>query len=387
MSNIWFIGATAEVPKVLLSDWEKSFSYCGRNTGNMFIGRAVQKQLKYESAGFGYSISPEKLENDYQHIVIAASNFLHHKFDFGSMADFIEKTTLPVTMIGLGAQSPDVGLDAKKIPDGTMRLLSIVSERSKSISVRGYYTAQVLNNLGFKNIRVTGCPAIYSNCIDDLKIDTKDFSEVKDIVINGSRNVTEHSFDPIAAKVVESELISYAVKNKVDFVLQNETEEIEILNNKTITLKRIDSILTRLGCSVKSKTYLSYIKKHGKVFFEIKDWLDFIKNKDFSFGTRFHGNIAALLSGVPAVVIVHDSRTREMCELLHMPHIHVNKLQALSVRNLYEGANFDEFRLAYNSMFAKYIEFLNENNLPHNLQWKRNQYLGGLIKYNFSEVV
>ena len=38
-------------------------------------------------------------------IVVAAANFLFPKFDFGGMADYIERANLPVAIVGLGAQS------------------------------------------------------------------------------------------------------------------------------------------------------------------------------------------------------------------------------------------------------------------------------------------
>ena len=40
-------------------------------------------------------------------------------------------------------------------------------------------------------------------------------------------------------------------------------------------------------------------------------WLEYLRDFDFATGTRLHGNVAALLAGVPAVLLAHDSRTLE----------------------------------------------------------------------------
>ena len=49
-------------------------------------------------------------------------------------------------------------------------------------------------------------------------------------------------------------------------------------------------------------------------------WIDDLRDFDFSFGTRIHGTIAALLAGTPAVVLAHDSRTLELARYFDIPH-------------------------------------------------------------------
>ena len=50
-----------------------------------------------------------------------------------------------------------------------------------------------------------------------------------------------------------------------------------------------------------------------------KTWIEELSAYDFAYGTRIHGNIAALLAGTPAVVLAHDSRTLELCRSLRHP--------------------------------------------------------------------
>ncbi len=46
-----------------------------------------------------------------------------------------------------------------------------------------------------------------------------------------------------------------------------------------------------------------------RFFLDPKTWFEHLSHYDFSFGTRIHGNIAALLAGTPALLLAHDSRT------------------------------------------------------------------------------
>ena len=65
--------------------------------------------------------------------------------------------------------------------------------------------------------------------------------------------------------------------------------------------------------------------KEGRVrlFYDIPVWSDFFQreNIDFSIGERIHGNLIALLNGVPAVVCPHDTRTRELAEFFEIPMV------------------------------------------------------------------
>ena len=57
-----------------------------------------------------------------------------------------------------------------------------------------------------------------------------------------------------------------------------------------------------------------------------KTWFDHLATYEFSFGTRIHGNIAAVLAGTPAVVLAHDSRTLELAAYHKIPHRQLRSL-------------------------------------------------------------
>lgn len=63
---------------------------------------------------------------------------------------------------------------------------------------------------------------------------------------------------------------------------------------------------------------------------------------DFSFGQRIHGNILCTLMGIPAIVYIHDSRTRELAEYFELP-IYVPEDGYVDIEQAYENASWDRF--------------------------------------------
>jgi hypothetical protein len=145
----------------------------GRNTGNLFIGDAIRRHLSVASFQTAESLLRQQgeplttprlarlhkidrafIESRYDVIVIGAANSLFEQFDFSGWADFLESVRIRCVIIGLGAQAPD-GRPVT-VPAGTMRMVKIVAERSRSLGVRGRFTAATLERLGIKNVRMIG---------------------------------------------------------------------------------------------------------------------------------------------------------------------------------------------------------------------------------------
>src|SRR5690606_15693580 len=73
----------------------------------------------------------------------------------------LDSIDAPLAIVGLGAQSPTFDpklLDGHEAAKG---FIARLNDKSASISVRGAYTGNVVERLGGKNIRVTGCPSLF----------------------------------------------------------------------------------------------------------------------------------------------------------------------------------------------------------------------------------
>lgn len=341
----------------------------GHNTGNMLIGHSVLRHLSPGKWSADYNLKVAEIEENYDHIVIPASNFLYSGYDLSGMADFVERIKLPCTMIGVGSQAPTY--DSKiELQPGTLRLLKVVSERSKSIGARGHFTADWLNKFGIKNVEVIGCPSFFWTCLPTLSVNKKPFGNVLNIAINASRNVINHSPDPKRMRLIETQILRQALQFKCEFFVQNEYNESILARGKSdeINDSIFSPILDYYGADAQDEATKIFFRDHCRIFFDIPSWADAIKQFDFSIGTRFHGNMIALQNGVPAVVIVHDVRTQELCELLHIPFLKLKDIKRFSLEWIYEMANFESTSAVYNQLFNNYINFLEANGLPHILQ-------------------
>lgn len=369
MARILFLGAPVSDPPAD-ADTQTKFDQTGKNTGNLLIGHALRRELVVDSFAFGTGHDARQVNENFDLIAIPAANFIYEHFDFGYMADFIERTTLPCLMVGVGAQSSSMTSLDLNIPAGTQRLLKIVAERSASIGVRGEYTASVLEHLGITNVTLTGCPSLYMTLEPELKIHKRDLSEgALRVAANGSNNVIRHSFAPSFAADVERQLLETAVRDNYPYVLQNEFPEIDIALGHTAPdqAAQASGSLQRFGSSLGNSAYTAFLQKNGRVFFSVDEWSHFIRRMDFSIGTRFHGNMIALLSGIPALIIPHDTRTLEMSRLMKIPHVRVDEIGEIDVARLYDSVDFEEFSGNYSKLYADYVRFLEKNNVEHRL--------------------
>lgn len=372
--RVLFVGAPVDAIEDNNLSYQTRFERTGHNTGNLLIGCGLRRQIAYSSYKYGTDQNMETVNQDFDLIAIAAANFIFKGFDFGWLANFLERTDLPVLIVGLGAQLPSIGSSEIDIPEGSKRFLKVVSERAVKIGVRGEFTADVLSKLGIKNVTITGCPSLYWSLNSQVTpIKRKKFHPDLCVSVNGSRNVIGHSFSRAAALKIEAELLKLSQQNRYDYVLQNEFPEFDILfsDGKLGDSQKNEllAISERFSLKLNPEQYVDYIRNYCKAFFSMETWAEYIISKDFSIGTRFHGNMIALLNGVPAVILAHDSRTIEMSRFMKIPHYLIDHrdLDILKLESIYQEADFDAFALNYSALFKNYLNFMSENNVPHKL--------------------
>lgn len=105
---------------------------------------------------------------------------------------------------------------------------------------------------------------------------------------------------------------------------------------------------------------------HGQFFINIPTWFDFLRNADFIFGTRLHGNIAATLSGTPSILFPKDARVRELADYHHLTQIPYQEVnETTSIWDLIEKADFHEVSRYQKENFERFISFLEKNGIDH----------------------
>ena len=355
----------------------------GRNTGNLLIGDAILRQLVgapltrladlLERDGHKLALAQldtARIEQDFDVIVIGAANFLHAGFDFTPWARIVESVRLPCVILGLGAQAPDYGCRIA-VPEGTTRLVKIVAERSTTVGVRGHFTAEVVDAMGVRNVRVVGCPSMYWTCQPSLRFRERSAAGPLLVSVNGSANVVEHAVDPKAARRVEGLLARLSFERGYPYVLQNEIEMMDVLLDavRAPDASLVDALRLQYGLEdLTPRAFVEFVRKNMAVYWDTRPWFAAVSAHDLVVGTRFHGCLIAILAGVPAFVFAHDARTREMCELLRLPHQGVRSVDTVDVRALYDSLDLDATTAAHARLYQNYVTFLDENSLAHRLR-------------------
>ena len=357
------------------ANWEEAGSVdatlygLGQNTGNMMFTQALLTVL--DGARWGsFGITPADLEGR-DVIVIACANWINGFDDFGWLADRLERTSLPIVLVGIGAQS-SLEMDMPKVTPGTLRFLSLVKDRSTSISARGDFTCEVLEQLGINNAVATGCPSLLLAGRDGPSIAIPESISCATTCVQATR----HGVQPAAP--FDAQLYRLAFREKMDIVLQSETPDIYCALGKPAPAGKEEQFAEVLKQSYGSNdldAISAYLRQHGRAFSNVASWLAYMKTKHFCFGARIHGTVASLISGTPATLIAHDSRTLEMARAMSIPYV----LQS-------EVGSFDDFgnklllrndilRLAtnYRHYFDAFSFYFSSNNLAFADCYKRRE--------------
>lgn len=90
-----------------------------------------------------------------------------------------------------------------------------------------------------------------------------------------------------------------------------------------------------------------------------------------AFGSRIHGNIVPIFSGVPGVVNSCDSRTREIAQFYDIPCYTTKEIEEFKdLYDLYEKIDYSTFNNTYISKFEEFEKFLRKRKLVDEINEK-----------------
>lgn len=325
-----------------------------KNRGNIVHAAAARRLLP---EGIDYPFAPwteESVENvrTHSHLVTVMANAILLGADTSPMesahnimADNIERADLPVVVLGLGSQAELGTSSRQKMPAGTLRLLRILSERTQSIACRGAFTADVLNFHGIKNAEPIGCQSTFWHGAS-LPFSYDRESSLQDVAFNYS--------------VVQREagVVEWGVQSEFTLIGQTEHWEEAVIKGEDPAVADRQRIIFKLT-NLDDDQYRQYCREHFRSFRKMGPWINLLKDFNFSVGTRFHGNMAALIAGTPALWLSHDQRTRELCELLSLPHLPLESaIENLNIERFADLADFGDFRKNYSSNYERFKSYI-----------------------------
>ena len=240
---------SAQVARQDILSWgeEKRLFLAGGNTGNLLIGNGLRSSLHHDRWQWGTAYAPDYIRKNFDRIVLPVANLLREKRDIEPWAGIVEQVDLPCLMVGLGAQAAMVGAVPSNIPESAIRIIKTISSRTKSVGVRGEYSADVVRRLGINNVEVVGCPSFYTNLRSPFRIKKKKFKDIRKIVVTGSTTAIAGSYDSDIAEEIERKLFQMADTRNLPYMLQSQGPEILFLEDSSAA-KRLD--LRKIGKNI-----------------------------------------------------------------------------------------------------------------------------------------
>jgi hypothetical protein len=294
------------------------------NYGDMLVCSALKRQIgvfdKYVRVGFGYELK-EKVDI----AVIRGSTYLHNKFDFEAAIKTLDSIDVPLAIVGLGAQNPTKDLTFLDNNKNAEIFIKKLAEKSKSISVRGEFSAEIVKRLGGENIRVTGCPSVFYT----LKCPTVTLPELlaspqRRLGVSLHTGLMNDIFcrSPLEARELHGQLINFCIRNASSVSLYEQGVGLEFnIADKLLPYEQRVEAANEVIKRLNAKRYLTpedLISRMVSVL-TIEEWLSKARDQDALIGFRFHGNMVGLLQGSPCLYYVYDSRLEEFCEIYNLP--------------------------------------------------------------------
>ena len=200
----------------------------------------------------------------------------------------------------------------------------------------------MLEKNGIVNFRIIGCPSLYQGMNEKFRVEKKPFDPKMRACCN-FRTFYGTLSDP------ERQFLTFCANRDLGFVEQNAFP---------LTLENC------CGDEYQFRYLQDWLKRQMHVFFRIEDWLAWVRQYDFSLGSRFHGNVIAVTSGIPALTMVVDSRMDEMTRLFRLPTLPMEDFRLEKpLEYYYDLADYTDFNKAYPERMRVFRDFLQRNGL------------------------
>jgi len=301
----------------------------GSNVGNMAFKYGIQ-QVTGADTMLPWDASGADLTASGAVGVICCANQLGPHTDLGGLVTNYSDAETRFVVLGLGAQWPISNKDIPPVPEGTRKWLSVIASQSvegePNIGVRGPFTLKVLDRIGLGlKSSVLGCPSLFINPNPDLGtvIENQTARSIERIAVAAGDPVWGH------LKRLENSLTRLATATGGAYIIQGSQEMVKLGRGEFDLLP----FETQKACrdftcpELTLHEFRDWARRHARVFFNIPAWIEYLRGFDFVIGARIHGIVLAMQAGVPGLCIAHDSRTKELCEVMKIPYVTADKVQ------------------------------------------------------------
>lgn len=341
------------------------------NIGDAFVFDSSLKLLNFDQLDALEIAKPDfkdidRINAEYDYVFLRGSNYIHQEMDWENATEVLKRLKIPVIAWGIGAQAPVKG--KLELSEQSKLMLRLMADSTTSIGVRGAYSAQILWDLGIKNVRIVGCPTAFRRNNPNLEIKLRPLEEIKTAGVTLRREVSGTYARDIEQYLTFHRDMVKDLASRFDVVLmaQGEVEEKKIVFG---TPEQREEGIAELKSNQWVKDWYldeTMEKLHRERLFYsdvVADYESLVQQKDMVLGYRLHGNLMALANGTPSIYFTYDSRTVEFAETYQIPNFDVFSGKKFSLEEYWDQSLFDKFNRAYRFMYREMRQFLVENNV------------------------
>lgn len=351
------------------------------NFGNRLWFQGIISEITTEDNLIEYwdaSKSVDEINSRYDMVIAPMANVFSIGFKslLEKLAQTFEKIKIPIYVIACGVQADsydDLEEICEVIREPATKFIRTVYNSGGEFALRGYFTKEFFNRLGFHSAVVTGCPSLYqlgrNLSVSSSYVEFCDFSPI----LNGKLK----------------ECIPYLEEYpNSQFFDQHTYFELLYGTNYQKSYSKSDVMMLIRKYSLREVQMLA--KNRAKLFPDMASWRNYIQKEgfQFSFGSRIHGNIMPILAGIPAVVYACDARTREMAEFFDIPMVmpgRENKI--IDLYQLYQTVDYSKFNRKFGERFDDFEKFLQKHGIVKqvnidNIFFKNEE----VVKFNSSDL-
>jgi hypothetical protein len=347
-------------------DEETTLKVLGANSGNLMFQYAAAQIIDAPQVHVSQAETPYNevsVLRGARALVFPAANHLRTGTDWTHLNNYLENAKLPLIVLGLGAQSPQIGGESEtiaglKADPQIRRMADIFRDRAEFVSVRGTFSQTVCAELGIEKVHVLGCPSALIN--PDPALGAGMARRLADMRgAQGDPRLAMTAAAPFeiredAAKTaLERRLFAWTHQAGGLYVQQSGgLASMQAANGNwhLIAPNARRSIQKVLAPDMDPVDVWAFLSGYGRFYLGVPDWQADMAQMDLVMGTRLHGNMAATAAGTPGVIIAHDSRTGELGQTMHLPHLDMKDAMAATdlkdaiARIRFDGAAFDAWR-------------------------------------------
>ncbi|PXF40522.1 Triose phosphate/phosphate translocator, chloroplastic [Gracilariopsis chorda] len=349
--------------KISYSSYEEALADAGDNHGNLvWVYAALQRLIDFSGSLICETTKEECVRNS----TFAGRRFVHYRptanllntrraFAYDDVRDVLQSGDVYL-YVGIGIQylfrdtvkwddlSPgtkiETSVDTVQYPADTYMFLNLMQKHRNPMLVRGDFTLRTNQNAGYHYGVSTGCPSLFINQ-----------------AVRAGR-LLQRKYDALKSRVGDLSLkiaINYKANANISSFL------LDVLNryeNSLIYAQDVEDYgkLQQMGVPF----------DRTRLFSDVEEWMQSLSEMDVAFGVRIHGNMAALGTGTPALVIAMDHRVLELTERMRVPYVttyDVRLVNGVDVASLvsevgFNGEEFDRNRCVtarlYEEQMAKY---------------------------------